>query len=96
MVNALIIDEKDTVAVAIEQLTKGNTACFTLSDGSEKEITLLDDVQIYHKFAIKEMAKGSPVVKYGEHIGIAGCDINPGNHVHVHNVESHREDLDNK
>ena len=34
-----------------------------------------------------------PIVKYGEHIGIAGCDIKAGEHVHVRNVEDHRENL---
>lgn len=58
MINAMIIDLKDTVAVAIEPI-----------------------------------AKGEPVVKYGEHIGLAANDIKIGEHVHRHNVESHRENL---
>ena len=43
--------------------------------------------------AIKEMPKGTEVVKYGEHIGLAACDIHVGEHVHVHNVQNHRENL---
>ena len=43
-----------------------------------------------------DIAKGEPVVKYGEHIGVAGADIRTGEHVHVHNVESHRETLEAK
>ena len=43
--------------------------------------------------SIVQMPKGVPVVKYGEHIGLAGCDIHVGEHVHVHNVENHREAL---
>lgn len=70
-VNAAIIDEKDTVVVAIEKI----------------------DVPMYHKVAIKEMPKGTEVVKYGEHIGLAACDIHVGEHVHVHNVQNHRENL---
>lgn len=96
MINALIIDEKDTVAVAIEQIEKGTEANIRMKDGSTKTVTVIDSVQIYHKFAIEDMPKGAPVVKYGEHIGVAGCDIKIGNHVHVHNVESHRENLDDK
>ena len=95
MTNAVIIDNKDTVAVAIEQLQKGTEAEIRTQDGSVKKVKLIDDVPIYHKFAIVEMKKGTPIVKYGEHIGIAACDIKPGNHVHEHNVESHRENLDN-
>lgn len=95
MVNAVIIDNKDTVAVAIEALKKGSEADIRAHDGSVKKVKLLDDIPIYHKFAIVDMKKGTPVIKYGEHIGIAACDIKAGNHVHVHNVENHRENLDN-
>ena len=35
-------------------------------------------------------------MKYGEHIGIASRDIKAGEHVHVHNVEGHRENLEEK
>ena len=56
-------------------------------------IEAIDDVMIYHKVAIHAMKKGSPVVKYGEHIGLAAKDIQAGEHVHEHNVESHRENL---
>jgi altronate dehydratase small subunit len=96
MINALTIDAKDTVAVAIEPIAKGSEAEIRMKDGSTKTVVALDDIRIYHKFAIADMPKGTPVVKYGEHIGIAGCDIKVGNHVHTHNVESHRENLDNK
>ena len=33
---------------------------------------------------------------YGEHIGIAVADIKAGEHVHIHNVEGHRENLEAK
>ena len=92
MLNAMIIDVKDNVAVAIEPITKGETITY-LCEGQEVTLTAAQDITIYHKLARKDIAKGEPVVKYGEHIGIAGCDIKAGEHVHVHNVENHREDL---
>ena len=72
MTNAMIIDAKDNVAVAIEPVT--------------------EDITIYHKFAIRDIAEGEPVVKYGEHIGQATAFIPAGAHVHVHNVVSMKED----
>ena len=96
MINALIIDLRDTVAVAIEPIEKNSTAYIRLKDNSLMEVGVLDTIPIYHKFAIKDVNKGCPVVKYGEHIGVAASNIKVGNHVHTHNVESHREDLDNK
>ena len=91
--NAMIIDPKDTVAVAIEPVKKGDTLRWTDAQGAAHELTALTDIPIYHKFAIKDMAKGDEVVKYGEHIGLAACDIKAGEHVHVHNVMNHREQL---
>lgn len=93
MTNAMIIDEKDTVAVAIEPITAGDTAAWLDKAGVLRQVTAATDVPIYHKFAITDMAKGQPVVKYGEHIGLAAGDIKAGCHVHVQNVENHREQL---
>ena len=92
MLNAMIIDVKDNVAVAIEPITKGETITY-LCEGKEVTLTAAQDIIIYHKLARTDIAKGEPIVKYGEHIGIAGCDIKAGEHVHVHNVEDHRENL---
>ena len=92
MLNAMIIDVKDNVAVAIEPITKGETITY-LCEGKEVTLTAAQDIIIYHKLARTDIAKGEPIVKYGEHIGIAGCDIKAGEHVHVHNVENHREEL---
>ena len=92
MLNAMIIDVKDNVAVAIEPITKGETVTYRC-EGEEITLTAAQDITIYHKLARKDIAKGEPIVKYGEHIGVAGCDIKAGEHVHVHNVEDHRETL---
>lgn len=92
-VNAAIIDEKDTVVVAIEKINAGDEIIWRDRNGDVQKITAATDVPMYHKVAIKEMLKGTEVVKYGEHIGLAACDINVGEHVHVHNVQNHRENL---
>ena len=93
MINALLINEKDDVAVAIEPIAIGRKVCYVVKDGSVKTLTALDNIIIYHKVAIKDVNKGKPIIKYGEHIGVAASDIKVGMHVHVHNVESVREKL---
>ena len=95
MRNAMIIDAKDNVAVAIEPIAKGDAAVY-VCEGKEVSLPALEDITIYHKLATRDIAKGEPVVKYGEHIGVASSDIKAGDHVHVHNVEGHREDLEAK
>ena len=59
-------------------------------------LTAAEDITIYHKLAACDIAKGQPIVKYGEHIGLAARDIKAGEHVHCHNLEEHRENLDAK
>ena len=95
MRNAMIIDAKDNVAVAIEPIAKGDAAVY-VCEGKEVSLPALEDITVYHKLATRDIAKGEPVVKYGEHIGVASSDIKAGEHVHVHNVEGHREDLEAK
>lgn len=86
---AVVITPKDSVAVATVDLKKGQIA--TMFIGKDVvEITLKDDVKFGHKFAIKNIAKGEHVLKYGESIGTATRNIEVGEHVHVHNVESDR------
>ena len=95
MRNAMIIDGKDNVAVAIEPISKGDTVTYAC-DGKNVSLTALEDITIYHKIATRDIAQGEPVVKYGEHIGLAARDIKMGEHVHCHNLEEHRENLDAK
>ena len=88
--NVTIIDAKDNVAVAIEPIAKGDRL---EARGADLGVTAKSDVTIYHKVAIRDIPKRQPVVKYGEHIGLAAEDIPAGTHVHTHNVENHREAL---
>ena len=81
-VNAAIIDEKDTVVVAIEKINAGDEVIWRDRNGDVQKITAATDVPMYHKVAIKEMPKGTEVVKYGEHIGLAACDIHVGEEKH--------------
>lgn len=50
------------------------------------------DIPAGHKFALKEIAKGEYVIKYGEIIGKATQDIACGEWVHTHNVKSHLDE----
>ena len=95
MRNAMIIDPQDNVAVAIEPIAKGETATY-VCESKEFSLPVLEDITIYHKLAACDIAKGQPIVKYGEHIGLAARNIKAGEHVHCHNLEEHRENLDAK
>lgn len=94
MNNAVLIDERDDVVVAIEPISKGEEVVYLPKAGAPERFTAVDDITIYHKVARRSIAKGAKVSKYGEHIGEALCDIGVGSHVHEHNVEGVRENLD--
>ena len=59
---------------------------------TDRTITLaaLADIPLGHKVALKAMADGDTVVKYGHDIGGAIADIPDGAYVHVHNVKTKR------
>lgn len=41
-----------------------------------------------HKIASRKIEPGAPVIKYGQQIGAASESIQPGDHVHTHNVSA--------
>ncbi len=77
MRKSIIIAKGDSVAVALVPLKKGETA---------EGVTLVDNIEKGHKFALKDISADEPVIKYGEVIGSATRDISAGSHVHTHNI----------
>jgi altronate hydrolase len=82
---ALRLDPADNVAVAVQPLEAGERVEL---DGITVE--LKEPIRFGHKFALAPLDRGARVLKYHETIGIAAAPIAPGEHVHVHNVESSR------
>jgi len=81
----IVISEADNVATALEALDAGRVI---QHNGSA--ITVRDAIPRGHKMALKPVAAGGSIVKYGSSIGVATADIAPGAHVHTHNVSSER------
>ena len=50
------------------------------------------DIPAGHKYALKDIKQGETVIKYGQVIGRATCDIKEGEWVHTHNVKSHLDE----
>ncbi len=85
----LLLDSRDTVAVALVPLSPGATVSFRR--GAETvRVAVEAPIPFGHKIAVAPMEAGGPVVKYGEVIGVATRSIRSGEHVHVHNVRSGR------
>ena len=88
----LIVEPGDDVIVVLEEVKKGDVVCYQ-EEKEEQMIVSLSDVPIYHKIAVRDIKKGDYIIKYGEKIGVATADINRGEHVHVQNLDSEREDM---
>ena len=88
-VRFLVADDRDNVATAVAPLAKGEAVAAGTGRGREV-VTVDDDIPLGHKFALRAIAAGGKVIKYGETIGVASAAIAPGAHVHVHNVEGLR------
>ena len=89
-IEAFIIDAKDNVATLFIHNGNRGSKINVQADGKPLEIELKDNVPFAHKFAICRIPKGDQVIKYGYSIGTATEDIEPGQHVHIHNTESNR------
>ena len=72
----------DTVVTALKPLERGRRL-------SEENILLLEEIPASHKVAVRPIPTGAAVIKYGQIIGFASADIEPGRHVHTHNVSLH-------
>ena len=54
--DSIRISPRDNVAVALHPLSKG---------GIHQNIPLLEDIQQGHKFALRPIGEGEPIIKYG-------------------------------
>lgn len=89
MVNVLRIHPADDVVMATSYLPAGTT--LDLGDGAEKlGIQTLEPIPFGHKVAIRPINKGQTIIKYGASIGVATQAIQPGQHVHSHNLATVR------
>ncbi len=91
MAKAIQIDDKDNVATVTSEVSKGEQVEVLSPEGSIlMRSTALGDVPFGHKIALKPLARGDEVTKYGEVIGVASAGIEVGEWLDTHNVESIR------
>lgn len=81
--SALRIHGDDNVAVAVRALNVGEDV-----DVAGTTITALEEIPAGHKLALRRIAEGESVVKYGFPIGATTADVAPGAWVHSHNLRT--------
>ena len=77
----------DNVVVARNALRSGTAI-------SEEGVTTVEAIDPGHKIATRLIKRGDTVRKYDQIIGIAEADIQPGQHVHTHNLRMDDFDRD--
>jgi altronate hydrolase len=70
----------DDVVIARHQLVSGARI------PEEGDLSVVGLIPPGHKVAVRRIAAGQPVRRYNQVIGIATRDIEPGQHVHTHNL----------
>ncbi len=74
------LNPDDNVVVALKPLSPGTPI-------DDNGIICRDEIPHGHKVAIRKIEAQDPIRKYGQIIGFASTTLEPGDHVHVHNVE---------
>ena len=92
MIHCVLHDPKDSVAVVVVEGVKAGQTLTGLILDEDRTLTLesLQDIPLGHKVALKDMAVGDTVIKYGVDIGKVVTPIARGEHLHVHNVKTKR------
>ncbi len=88
MANFIKINENDNVAVALEVLPANTTVRV-----GDAEVTTTAEIPAGHKFALVDIAEGTPVVKYGFRIGNTTSAVKKGDWIHTHNLKTGLGDL---
>jgi altronate hydrolase len=81
---AIRLHPQDNVAIAKTNLTTNTT--LLLETETQIKIPVRQFIPIGHKIALREIAAGQPLRRYGHIIGFAAQTIQPGQHVHTHNT----------
>ncbi len=71
----------DNIAVAARPVPAGGVC-----DVAGAALTTSEAIDLGHKVAVRRIDQGQPIKKFGQTIGFASRDIDPGSWVHTHNV----------
>tara|TARA_B100000282_G_C31720717_1_gene485841 strand:- start:965 stop:1270 length:306 start_codon:yes stop_codon:yes gene_type:complete len=85
--DAIILKPKDNVGTSIKPL-KRNTEIILKLEKQLINFVIKENIKLCHKFSLSKIRKGDKIIKYGEIIGVAIDDIQSGNLVHIHNIQS--------
>ncbi len=86
MASIILLSPHDSVVVALRSFEVGEK--FVVG---EQTIQVRSNVPAGHKIAVRSIAPGAPILKFGWSIGLSTCPIESGEHVHSHNLRTEHE-----
>lgn len=91
-IDFVVHEQGDGVGVVVvEGLKKGQDCTgWIMQEDKLIKFEILNDIPIGHKVALRDLAVGDTVIKYGTDIGKVIQPIKQGEHLHVHNVKTKR------
>jgi (2R)-sulfolactate sulfo-lyase subunit alpha len=92
MIHFVLHDAHDTVAVVVTEGVKAGMELQGWIMDEDRMVNLVarQDIPIGHKVALKDMAPGDTVLKYGIDMGKVVGLIKAGEHAHVQNIKTKR------
>ena len=90
--HCLVHGPKDTVGVVVVEGLEAGTdmLCLITENDTTFRLKAESAIPIGHKVALRDMAVGDTVLKYGVDIGRVVAPIKAGEHAHVHNIKTKR------
>jgi (2R)-sulfolactate sulfo-lyase subunit alpha len=91
-IHIVLHEAKDTVGVAVVEGIRAGTQlnAWIMDEDEIVTVPAKQEIPIGHKVALKDMAVGDTVYKYGVDIGKVVAPIKAGEHAHVHNIKTKR------
>lgn len=85
---ALKLHDTDNVAVCTSEVSAGDVVTVVAPDGARTEVKAVSDIAFCNKVALRTIAEGDVILKYGEAIGCAVTGIPIGALADHHNIAS--------
>jgi (2R)-sulfolactate sulfo-lyase subunit alpha len=91
-IHFVVHEEGDAVGVVVVEGVKSGDMLTGWIMAEDKTLSMqaASDIPLGHKLAIRPLARGETVIKYGVDIGRTIAPIGVGEHLHVHNVKTKR------
>ena len=92
MIHFVLHDKSDSVAVVVVEGVKAGMDLkgWIMDEDKMTSVQARQDIPIGHKVALRDMAVGDTVIKYGIDMGRVVAAMQAGEHAHVHNIKTKR------